>query len=249
MLAFPGSYTYRLRSSDADASGRMSLPALINLMQDAAWQHAAALEASVEVLQAQGLTWVLSRMRVEIDRYPGMGESITLNTWPSGNERHYTFRDFRFLNEAGEEIGRGTTTWVVLDLKTRRPIPMPAEWHERTQPPAGCNPISRSMARWDPPEARPNSLRQKVSWQHLDINQHVNQTHYVRWALAPLPSAINREAGCREIDLIFRREILMGDALLLVAEPVGADEFSHAIYRETDQQLMAQMRSTWEPLG
>lgn len=247
MRSFPGSYSYRLRSSDADASGRMSLTALVNLMQDAAWRHAAALEASVEVLHAQGLTWVLSRMRIEVDRYPAMGDALTLNTWPSGNERHYTYRDFRFVDEEGEEIGRATTTWVVLNLSTRRPIPMPAEWNERTQPPEGHTPIPRSEAKWEAPAWQSAAMPQKVSWQHLDINQHVNQTHYLRWSLAPLPAALHREASCREVEVVFRREILIGDQLSLRAEPLGADEFSHAIYRESDQQLMAQLRSRWQP--
>ncbi len=248
-LSTSGNYVYRVRAADADAHGLLGLPALIDLMQDAAWRNAAHLDASVEQLHAVGLTWVLSRLWLEMDACPPMGQELSVETWPAGQDRSLVYRDFRFWDDRGRPLGRATTTWLVLDLVRRRPHRIPAGWQGRVQPPAGKQPLPRFTAKWKAPTVAAESLLQRVAWPHLDLNQHVNQTHYVRWALAALPAPLHREARCSRLEVILRQEVLLGDALHLTALPEGADRFSHAIHRQGDGQLMAQLRSYWQPTG
>ena len=59
--------TYGIRSYEVNAEGRLSVLTLFNLLQDAASNHADALGVSVRHLQAENLTWVLSRLHLTID--------------------------------------------------------------------------------------------------------------------------------------------------------------------------------------
>ena len=242
-----GRYTYRIRSADANAHGVLALPRLMDLMQDAARQNASALHASVEELHPMGLTWVLSRLRLVVEQYPLVGQEFLLETWPSGFDRSLVYRDYRFSSLEGKIWGRASSTWLVLDLKRRRPSRVPETWLGRIQPPQDVVGMDRSTEKWDALKKGSRSVNLKVRWPHLDINEHVNQTHYVSWCLDTLSHAIHQEAQCRQIDLILRKEILLGEEISIQTKPQKADLFNHAILGERSGEVKAQMLSYWAP--
>lgn len=239
-------YAYRVRVADANALGRLGLVRVIDLMQDAAWQHAAGLGASMATLQAEGVAWVLARLRVEMQRYPQLGETVWVETWPSGEERSLVYRDFRLWDEAAQLLGQATTTWLVFDLAARQFRTLPTNIR-KLLPTVAEPPLPRANGRWSQPALADDAPAHPVHWWHIDLNQHVNHSHYVRWALTGLPTPLPEEARCRRLELILRRECRIGDMLRSAVQPLSADTFSHALYRESDQQLIMQMRSIWQP--
>ena len=243
----PQTYPYRVRVADADARGQLGIVPLVDLMQDAAWYHALALGASMESLQAQGVAWALSRLQLDIDRYPSLGETLHVQTWPSGHRRSLVYRDFRFFGEGEQYLGRATTTWMVFDLKARKLSPLPDALRERIPPPPDQPAMPRAEGRWAPPPLQAEAATHPVHWWHIDLNQHVNHSHYLHWALTGLPTTLPEEAHCQSVEITLRRECRLGETVRNVVQPLSADTFSHALYRETDEQLLMQMRTQWQP--
>ena len=102
---------------------RLVRPAtLLDYLQDAAAEHASLLHIGVQDLHHRDLTWVLSRLHLTVERYPGVGETVTVRTWPSTRGSLSSYREFEVLDQAGEIVARATTAWVVLDLVRRRPV-------------------------------------------------------------------------------------------------------------------------------
>ncbi len=65
----------------------------------------------------KGLTWVLSRFHIEITRYPKWGETVQINTWPSGRGPLFAVRDYEILDAEGP-LAAATSSWLIVDLKT-----------------------------------------------------------------------------------------------------------------------------------
>ena len=86
---------FPVRSYEAGVNNRMSLPSLCNYLQEIAGIHADKLGVGIHLLQSEGITWMLSRLRLEIGRGVPWGEELKIRTWPSGTRGRLTAtRDF-----------------------------------------------------------------------------------------------------------------------------------------------------------
>ncbi|MDO9507897.1 MAG: thioesterase [Thermovirgaceae bacterium] len=93
---------FPLRVYEVGCEGRVSLPNLMNLFQDAASEHAAHLGAGFPQLAPRGLSWFATRYHVQIRRYPVYGETIRVKTWPKAKKRLFT-QGFRDRHERAHE--------------------------------------------------------------------------------------------------------------------------------------------------
>jgi acyl-ACP thioesterase len=243
-MVSPQRYEYRIRVADANALGRVGLVALMDLMQDAAWRHTAELGASVAQLKAHGIGWALSRLRLEMQQYPALGDSFWVETWASGGARSLVYRDFRLWDAQGRCIGQATSTWMIFDLQARRLSSLPDDLQAlvpTAYPPA----LPRANGRWSAPAWDAQAPRHSVDWHHLDVNQHVNHSQYLRWSLADLPLAKRQGAQIQTVEVVWRRECRQGDHVRSSLEQLDANHFSHGLYRDEDQQLLMSLQSQW----
>ena len=118
--------TFRTRTGQSDVHGRAGAEAVAGWIQEIATQHAAALGVPWERLARDGLTWVLFRLSLAFERWPDAREPVEVRTWPSDMERVVARRDFLFRDENGQTIGRGISSWVVMDVESRRPVRLPS---------------------------------------------------------------------------------------------------------------------------
>jgi len=69
----------------------------------------------------KNIFWVLIRQKVKMYKWPRWHDIVTIQTWPKHFHGLYAFREFEiFIND--EKIGECSTTWMILDGKSRRPI-------------------------------------------------------------------------------------------------------------------------------
>ena len=69
-------YTFdsRIRYSETDETGALSLLGVINYMQDCSTFQSEDIGLGVEYLEKKKRAWLLSSWRIVIDRYPVLGE-------------------------------------------------------------------------------------------------------------------------------------------------------------------------------
>jgi medium-chain acyl-[acyl-carrier-protein] hydrolase len=65
---------FRVRSYEADSLGRLQVPILCRMLQEAATAHAAELGVAVDALVDNGVAWVLSRLDLHVERWPRCDE-------------------------------------------------------------------------------------------------------------------------------------------------------------------------------
>ena len=64
---------------------------------------------------------MLSGWQICVERYPALGEQLSVQTWPYDFKGFYGMRNFVLQNEAGERLAWANSLWVYVDLDTGRP--------------------------------------------------------------------------------------------------------------------------------
>src|SRR5699024_3303402 len=73
---------YHIDLRDVDFKRRLKFSTLFSYFQDIGSLASEDLGFGIETLRENfGVTWILTRMRVNIIRHPGLNEDITIETW------------------------------------------------------------------------------------------------------------------------------------------------------------------------
>ncbi len=238
---------YIIQYHETDQHGFVRPVALLNYMQSAAGLHAGLLGVSVTDLLQNGYSWVLSKVHLVMERYPCGGETIRIKTWPAIRETLVTARDFELFDTAGKMIGRATTTWAVLNLKTRRPAKL-----ADLLPIYPLNPVralDSIFGTLPALEQSEHELQLPVLRGDLDINRHVNNTVYAGWALETIPEEVDSSCRLASIEIGFRAEALYGDGIVARTAKTESDLcYLHSIENCKDGRELARLRTYWEPM-
>jgi len=239
---------YPVRSYDVDARGHLSVAAVCNFLQDAAGCHAHALEVSIDQLHLRHLTWVLVRMRVELSRHLGWQDRLHIQTWPSHQERLLSHRDFLLLDEAGEDVGRCVTVWVLMDLQRWRPqrltaLPAPLPIVNRRRA------LSTMPNKLDVPETFVIQQPFQVGDRDLDRNGHVNNVRYIEWALETVPVNVLNTCELEMLEVNFTGEAFHAEHVLAGSQLVdtGRPTFLHGIHSQSTGTDLARAKTQWLP--
>ena len=172
MIRFEQKFT--IPCYDTDASWRLKPSSFMDLAQEAAGQHAVYLGFGYEDLIATNTAWILSRVHVEFVDAPKWRENITLRTWHKGLNRLFFLRDFILTDDEGRERVKATTSWLVLNLETRRLVRDPKLMEEGTV----CldnvieTPADKVVM---PKNAEPQYVMDHhVAYSDVDMNGHTN---------------------------------------------------------------------------
>ena len=198
----------RVRYSEIDHRGTMTLPALINYFQDASTFQSEAIGLGMDRLKHDKQAWVLSYWQVIVERYPQMCEKITTGTFATEFKGLYGNRNFYMKDGSGDLIARANSIWAFMDLEKGRPVRPTAE---HIDPYGTCEPLDmpyeeRKIALPEQSEAgEPFPVRKY----HIDTNEHVNNCQYVQMALEMVPGDIQ----VRQLRVDYKKSAVLGDMI------------------------------------
>jgi acyl-ACP thioesterase len=240
--------SFSVRSFEVDAFNELAVPALWGYLQEAAGLSADALGFGVQRTLSAGFTWVLARQRLEIARAARFGETVEIETWPNGIERLAAHREF-VVRCGGEEIAKATSTWFLLDLKSRRPVDpsaaLDSAFPRERGPSVLALPGGKVPALETVELERPFAIR----FADIDLNWHVNNVSYVQWLLEGVPKETWHERRPSVVDAQYVAECEWGGRILTRARITGPDQFLHAVVREADGREIARGETAWVARG
>ncbi|MCC8119379.1 MAG: acyl-[acyl-carrier-protein] thioesterase [Bacteroidales bacterium] len=172
---------YFLTPAECNPEKRMPITLLINRLIEIATLHADTLGIGYESLVERKGTWVLSRVAVEMHRFPEVNEHYTIRTWVSSINRLFSERDFEILDGDGATIGWARTMWAVLNVETRAVADIShMEWIRDVIPDKQC-PVNKPGRL--KPLAQYTSMPYTFTYCDLDFNRHVNSSRYIELLL------------------------------------------------------------------
>jgi acyl-ACP thioesterase len=237
----------RVRSYEVDPRGRLQVPILCRLLQEAATEHAADLGVAVDSLISTGVAWVLTRLELTMERWPGVGDEVAVATWPAAANRLTTERRFEITDDRGVCIGRATTLWLILDLARRRPVRIP---------PAVAEPLSklglgdRPMRPDDlaPPDEVVRELAFAIRRSDLDSAGHANNTSFVEWAIEAVPDELWNGCHLARLEIAFLAECHRGQTVVSRAGTLpdtAPRSMLHQLVRREDGREVGRARTSW----
>ena len=235
-----GEYGFKIRTYECGPDGSATLPAVCNFLQEAAALNAAELRFSKSDFDAAGenISWVLTRLRVEMEKYPAWGDEISVLTFPRGGRRITAWRDFLVKDSSGGVIGRAASEWMLIDLSSRKIVQIPQSVFDAAntvrEPVLGENPFTARMR--FPSEQAQDACSFKACRFHIDLNGHVNNVHYVSWLLEP-----TGEMHPRGIELLFRGETVCGESVAVKTAVSGGENFHAVISGEGKESVVAKI--------
>ena len=141
------SFSNRVRYSEVNSEKELTLPSLLDYLQDCCTFESEDFGVGVDYLAKEQVAWILSSWEIKVYRYPQMGQHIKVSTWPYAFRGFYGYRNFRIEGEDGEIFAEANSVWVFMDTEKIRParvsermqevyIPeirdeIPGEWADR----------------------------------------------------------------------------------------------------------------------
>ena len=199
----------------------------MDLAQEAANLHAAILGFGYDDMIASKTAWVLSRMHVVVVDTPRWRDDVTLFTWHKGLERLFFLRDFMMTDREGNPKIKATTSWLVLNLETRRLVRDPNLLDEGTICSENVldNPADKVVM---PKGVEPQFVTgHLVGYSDLDMNGHANNAMYMQWSMDAVNYEISSVKPVKEFTINFNHEVKPQETVSIYKAIVEAEDGRH----------------------
>ena len=203
---------FEITDLHVDCFGRLLPGKILFLMQEVAGNHFAELSMDYDSLAKRGLFWAITRNKVQVTRLPMRGETIRLETWPMPTTRVAYPRSIVAYDEAGNEVFRSITLWVLMDLNNRAMV-LPGKSGIEVAGILRGNELAAPLGL--PVKTLINQCSRNVCFTDLDRNGHMNNTKYLDWIADLLPSSFHEQHSPQEFTVCYLSEAREGQELTL----------------------------------
>lgn len=236
-----GEFHFVTESYLLDFRGRVTIPMIGNYMLHAASNHASQRGFGFSDMTEKHTAWVLSRLAIEISRYPEMSEPVTLYTWIDEVGRLFTSRCFELVDKDGISVGFARSIWAAIDMQTRRPTPLDMEALSVYVSDRSC-PIEKP-GKILPVENETAGVPYQVKYSDLDINGHFNSIKYMEHLLDLFELDLFRKKEVSRFEIAYLSEGRYGMPLALHKKELDSDTYSMAISHE--EKAICRAVVTW----
>lgn len=202
------SYEYDIKYQEVDGQKKLRLFNLENYLLEVAGRVADELNFGIARLHPMGLTWILTRLSVEMYEMPTHCEHVRFETWIESNMHMLSTRDFRIYS-GNRLIGQCKSVWAVLDLTKREIVNI-------FDDPMFANAIDGEVI--DMPRVRMTTIPEptgcaphKIVYSDIDYNGHCNSCRYLQAMTdAYLPDYYGKKV---RLDINYSKEAMQGETL------------------------------------
>lgn len=194
--------------SDLGQDRRLDRRGYLRILQEAASIASDEVGYGIKDIERNGVFWILSGWRLEVLERPLWRSHLTVQTWPRMPDGFFSDRDFLIYH--GETLAaRAASRWFLVSTATGRitriteQVRSAYELDDRVLfdtpiPSSGKSPADAQV-----------TFSTTVGRRDIDTNHHVNNIHYLDYALEALPQDVFDDL-LATVEVIFRRQILLG---------------------------------------
>ena len=230
--------------SDVSCLGSIKLRNLLNYFQDTAGLAVEDIEGTTTELLSRGYAWVLTRYEIEITgKLPKLDEKFSITTFHDPSLGYNTLRKFQ-VEQNNTRIINAKTSWLLLDVKTGRPVKPVAHLPEiLSRDTETISPEFRDIPEFSDDEII-CSVNFPVRFHDLDYNAHVNNAAYFEWLFDACPIDQTKNEP-RKIFASFRSAAHLGENVSLNFARINEKIFACKIMRPDVKKPSAEFLMEW----
>lgn len=236
--------TFQIKSYHVDVHRRLTLPKLCSFFQDIAGNHTIACGVGWELLQQANIFWVLSRLKIEVNRFPEWRDEIIIRTWSNGLDGLMAIRHFQVINDKGDELVKAISSWVTVNTETRRLVR--ADDYMRDFPLNHVRLFDQNPDKLSAPEQGVVFNATPVQYTEVDMNMHTNNVSYIDRIINSYDFNFLIEHRIKNFEINFLKEALPGDILSVKQQQIAPLQFLNSIVSHPDSVEMIRTFIEWE---
>ena len=199
--------SWQLTAAECGPEQTMTPPLMVTRLIEVATLHANHLGIGYARLIVDGLAWVLSRVSLEMTRWPRVGEGYTLRTWVEGCNRLFSQRNMEITStDSGEVLGYARTIWMAIDIERRVAGEIPSLDSLATVVSDRSCPIEPAPKLREPKAEEIVMSDYTFRYTDLDFNRHVNTVRYLELLIDQWPLPWHDSHSVRRLDMAFLHE-------------------------------------------
>lgn len=227
------SRTFTVDTASVNYRKKYNLVSLLRHFQDTVDDHAVEMGMdATTVWEKYAAIWIVTRIRVEIDRLPSWRDKIEVETYPLAPGIVRMERECVFTDAVGP-FARLSSEWCLLDKESGRPrrplqtgYPTGVEWRSGI--------VTAGYTKFDPTYDESEFLfSHTVRPSDLDLNVHMNNIAYARLAV----DAFGTDEWCasplKSFEIVFKAQSFEGEEIRIYKQK-GADGRIFVGGRKTD---------------
>lgn len=244
-MSLKKAYSFKIQPQYVDFQFRVTMAALGDILLTTAGLNADDNGFGLRRLHDMNSAWVLSRMAIEMTRFPEQYETIQVETWVEEVGRANTTRNFCIRDEKNEIIGNACSVWVFFDMTTRRAKDLQTldGIHDFASGELGKieKPIKLHAVDGEEFDGF------KVKYSDIDINGHVNSIRYIQWISDCFTLNCYRKKQVKRFEINYMTEMLFDDYVDIVRSEVEPLDFRFEIRKDDKVTCRARVVLTPNP--
>ena len=210
-----GIYTqkYKLKYSDIGKNNQLNIKSLIGYLQEAAGNHSSSVGYGLNDIPQTHIAWLILDWKVKMFSHPKYNDEITIKTWPRILEKFYSYRDFEVYDSNNTLIAIASSKWIMVNTETGK-IERITEKIINAYGIVKKNVFDKPLnEKPREPEELKLNFEYTIQRRDIDTNGHVNNTHYVDYAIETLPDEIYNSYEINNVQIHYKKEIKFGEKI------------------------------------
>lgn len=234
---------FRLGTSECDINGAWKLASLIEAINNTSNEWSKSLRLWHLDLQDKNVTWVLFRSELQVDRYPQLGEEVTVKVYSTKMRAMFYPRYCLIVDEEGNTAAKASSLLLLIDRDTRKVVSPSERGIEIPEPADGDKPLQLSIERRAVQGEQSSSLYQ-TQYTDFDVNGHVNNARYIDWMCNAMGIERMKRFEITSASMDFKHEIVVGD---MVEHTLTLDGTAFSFSGSVREQQMFQIAGSFRP--
>ena len=211
------SRTYFLTAAECNAQGEMPLQRIVERVIEISTLHANAWGVGYAKLIESNEGWVLSRVTVEMTRYPRINDTYTVTTWIEGYNRFFSQRNVAITDAEGNVVGEARTIWMAINFATRQGVDISQLSYINknvSDRRSGIAPQSRLR----PVGEGTREVDYQFKYVDCDFNRHVNTVRYIELLMNQFTLEHYDSHMLKRLEIAFVKETHYADVATVVID-------------------------------
>ncbi len=238
-------HNLKIYSYLVDDEMNLSMPALFGLIQEISSEHVNKCNIGWQNLRKSNLFWVLSKIHIKIARLPKWSEEIIIRTWGKCHDLLVNPRDYEMEDNEGNLMMKATSSWVILDAENGK-IKKLDEFDDRLVYPKEKEDAITTRA----PKVPKINIQEECNFNivlnsDIDMNKHVNNAHYVQWALDSVDQLFRQTHHLVEVVINYLSQAKLGDYYGIISKHIAENEYITSIFSKEGNLEFCRIQSIW----